>query len=259
MQGVSHRAAGRRCDDAFGWVHAGPVTCLVVADGAGSRPLAAEGSRAAVSAVLDRVLAAGDTAELPDVYDLFSSALNAVTELACQTHCRLGDYATTMAVALLSPAGASIAQIGDSIVVVRSSVEGAIRTVDPQEPLEYANETHFLTSPDAREHLRVAFYPDREVSAVAMATDGLQLKILENPVTGEPFVPFFEDAFAFATQMESTSREVEEFLDGLENDQTGDDKTLVLAVPGTPTASRCLGPEDPLQMESNLGFLATDE
>src|SRR5688572_16955438 len=64
VPGSSHIAAGTGCEDAADWAVQASVTCLAVADGAGSRPLAHEGARAAVARVLSRVdLPVGDPAD----------------------------------------------------------------------------------------------------------------------------------------------------------------------------------------------------
>lgn len=52
VSGVSHRSAGRRCEDCFGWVQPAPgLLGLVVADGVGSAGRGGEGAQLAVEAV----------------------------------------------------------------------------------------------------------------------------------------------------------------------------------------------------------------
>lgn len=243
VTGTEHSKVGKGCEDSFGWIVAGDVTCLAVADGAGSRDLSAEGSRRVVDAVLDRVAEAQNPAEVPSMADLFDTALASLVSLATAGGHPVDDYATTLAVAVLTPNGVMLGQVGDSIVVCRFK-DDQYQTVQPQERFEYANETLFVTSASLSDNLREASFGPGEVTGLAMSTDGLRLLILSDVVTCEPFVPFFEDVFDFAAQEDSTSDAVGTFIASLD-DRTGDDKTLVVVVPGTPTELRSSGPASP--------------
>lgn len=232
VTGTSHRATGKGCEDAFGWLDVGDTTCLVVADGAGSRPYSAQGSAAAVAAVLDSVRQSGGR-EQPTITALFQAALDAIESASSAHGHGPDDYATTLAVALLSPNGTRIGQIGDGVTVAKLA-SGDLCAISPQARFEYANETLFLTSDGAIGEIRESSFGPSEVLALALSTDGLRYKILSDLTTGEPFGPFFEDIFKFTASTESTSAEIEAFIDALE-DQAGDDKTLVVAVPHPPS------------------------
>jgi hypothetical protein len=95
---------------------------------------------------------------------------------------------------------------------------------------EHVNETVFLTSRGAlAEHLRTFAAPADTVDALALATDGLRYQVLDDPAAHRPFAPFFQAAWAYARRSDATPEAVTAFLDEVE-DQSGDDKTLVLAV-----------------------------
>lgn len=79
--------------------------------------------------------------------------------------------------------------------------------------------------------------PSDTLTALFMSTDGLRYKILTNLATQRPFIPFFEDVFEFAQDEASTNEAIQTFLSALD-DQSGDDKTLLLAVPGLMTQVR---------------------
>jgi hypothetical protein len=136
------------------------------------------------------------------------------------------DYATTLAVAILTRHLVGIGQIGDTIAV--AGHQGRYETVAPAPRLEYVNETTFVTEPGALAELRVTVRPAAEVDTVFLSTDGLRFKILDL-AAGTPFAPFFEDLAAYARSPEATPDALRRFLAGLD-DQTGDDKTLVAAV-----------------------------
>ena len=107
---------------------------------------------------------------------------------------------------------------------------------------EHVNETVFLTSPGAlAEHLETYRTDADAVDALALSTDGLRYQVLDDLADSRPFAPFFRAAWAYAAREDATPDAVTAFLDETP-DQSGDDKTLVLAVrdrSGTaPTATR---------------------
>jgi hypothetical protein len=133
-----------------------------------------------------------------------------------------------LAVVLVDEGSISVGQVGDSIVVL-SREDGTLEAVAPCPRGEYINEANFVTEPDWEDNLRTAQLDATLVTGIALSTDGLQFKILENITTGTPYAPFFEDAFPWAATPDTTSAVVLSFIDDLD-DQSDDDKTLLLAV-----------------------------
>jgi Protein phosphatase 2C len=225
VPGVLHVEHGRGCDDAHAWAAGDAVTVLAVADGAGSRAASAIGAHAAVARVLERV--ERDPAEpLPE---LFRHARAAVAEAGDELGMAAGDLATTLCVAVLTPEEVRIGQIGDGVAVIETG-DGSVEAVAVADRFEYANQVVFLTSDDAFAHLKTFATAD-PVRGVALSTDGLRYKILDDPATGRPFAPFFTGAWEYARRKAATTEAIGSFLADVD-DQTGDDKTLVLAVRG---------------------------
>jgi hypothetical protein len=237
VTGNSHVAKGTGCQDASGWrTHAG-VTCLAVADGAGSRPLSATGSALAVEQALETVARlASDETPPEDLTDwlraAFDSARDRIAAFASSTERKPGEYAATLAVAILTPDYIAVGQVGDGITVVGGG--GRYIAVHPEVKGEYVNETFFLTASDWYEHLRVTVLAGA-ADVVALSTDGLRYKIT-NTKTGAPFGPFFDGLLSYVKGTEASSDGIGRFLARLENDQTGDDKSLVAAVQVTAEA-----------------------
>jgi serine/threonine protein phosphatase PrpC len=103
VTGISHRLAGRGCEDSFAWHSQGDILAVAVADGLGS----VEGSAgAAVRAARAAVAAAVDGYDGPDpVADAVRAA-----DLAAA-----GGGATTLVVAVLDPEGrVQLGRVGDS-------------------------------------------------------------------------------------------------------------------------------------------------
>jgi Protein phosphatase 2C len=235
VPGTVHLAAGRPCDDACGWFAVDGLTCLLVADGAGSRPLSRQGSALAVHSALAAVRAGGPSGPSGEGADhaawmraILADVHASLSEFAAAQGRDPGVYATTLAVVVLTDEVACVGQIGDGIVVAH--LAGAYETVAPAPRGEYVNETAFLTDDQGVADARITVLPAGELDAVFLATDGLRFKILGDLMAAAPFLPFFDDLGAYLRSPDASAEAIEKFLAGLTDDQSGDDKTLVGAV-----------------------------
>jgi len=231
VTGSSHQALETGCQDASSWSTRPDVTCLAVADGAGSRPLSGRGAELAVHHAVEiagaysgRNVAVDPAAWLQLV---FRGVREKIAELAAAEGNDVGDYATTLGVAILTADLACVGQVGDTIAVVGSGDQ--FRTLAPAGHGEYVNETTFVTDDGALEQLRVTVEPAATLDAVFLSTDGLRFKILADLGTAAPFAPFFEDLAAYTRSAGASAGEIRRFLAGLD-DQSGDDKSLIAAV-----------------------------
>jgi Protein phosphatase 2C len=236
VPGTSHQATGRPCEDALAWSATDDLTCIAVADGAGSRSLSGQGSALAVRTALSAASArvSGPDAGEPAAWlpAIFADVRKELSQLAREQGRDVGDYATTLAVVILTGDLACVGQIGDAIVVVCRS--GAYETVAPPPCAEYVNETSFVTEERAVDDARITVFPEAAIDAVFLSTDGLRFRILDDLASAAPFAPFFDDLSAYMRSPDATADAIRQFLIGLTNDQTGDDKTLVAAVRGRP-------------------------
>jgi hypothetical protein len=232
VPGTAHLAAGRPCDDACGWFAEDGLTCLLVADGAGSRPLSRQGSALAVHSALAAVRSAGPGGQDADHAAWMRAILDRVhaslSEFAAAQSRDPGDYATTLAVVVLTDTVACVGQIGDAIVVAR--LGGGYETVAPAPRGEYVNETDFVTDGQGVAAARITVLPAGPLDAVFLATDGLRFKILGDLTAAAPFPPFFDDLGAYLRSPDASAQAIEKFLADLTDDQSGDDKTLLGAV-----------------------------
>lgn len=242
VTGASHARLGLPCQDACGWLGLPDGVLIVVADGAGSRPRSDIGAAAAVRAVLTwagATLAAEQETDLTMACHVAREAIDAVARIDGTD---VSDYACTLAIGLVTEASAHFAQIGDSITVIRR-VSGDLDTIAPPDRAEYANETTFVTSPDWARNVRLTTIPADEIDALALSTDGLQFKILADIASATPYPPFFHDVFTWAVTDAASTTSLVEFIDGVD-DQTGDDKTLLLAVRTRHRGSTTEPPQD---------------
>jgi hypothetical protein len=212
----------------------GDVVAAVVADGAGSvTGTSAWGSYAACQRVLQRAtnpgfiadLRTADTAEADGIMrGLFDGALDAVAKQADAIGVPVAQLATTLCVAIATPELTVFGQIGDGIIA--SEKDGVIATHLIEEKSEYANATWFLQSDGAfEESFRVSAHAG--LTAFALSTDGMTYKITDI-VTGQAYEPFFTGSWQHVRSGASAA-DFAALLRGIKDDQTGDDKTMVLA------------------------------
>ena len=120
-----------------------------MADGAGSAPRAAEGSRNAADFAVEYVawrLSEQGIAELSELaLDAMEATRRRLLRYAREAGHPLRDFATTLAVVIATPDRVVAAQVGDGAVVVGNR-EGGLDGLANSEPQEYLNETTFLTS-----------------------------------------------------------------------------------------------------------------
>lgn len=251
VTGTDHRRRGLGCDDAYSVGAIGDFVVAAVADGAGSvTGTSAWGAYAACRSVLDDALqsgvmhdfACGET-EFADrlIRWLFDRALDRVTRQSEIMGLDLQFLATTLSVAVANRTRAAFGQIGDGVIAAEQG--GAIRSILVDAKNDYANVTTFLQSDGAlSESLRTTVLGD--VTAVALSTDGMRYKITD-VATGGAYEPFFRDSWRHV-RSGASGAQLAALLAGIEDDQTGDDKTVVLA------ASRTGGDPSALTMQTPI-------
>lgn len=234
VTGSQHVSRGLGCDDAFAYGHVGDFMVAAVADGAGSvSGTSAWGSYTACQEVLNLVMhtefisgfRAASVADADAMMRwLFTGAREAVTRQAEAMGLPVGLLATTLSVAIATRELLVLGQIGDGIIATEDG--GGIATHLIEEKDEYANATWFIHSDEAFEKsFRTSAHTG--ATAFALSTDGMSYKITDI-VTGQPFEPFFKGAW-HRVRSGAGASDFASLLRGIEDDQTGDDKTMVLA------------------------------
>jgi hypothetical protein len=155
---------------------------------------------------------------------LFEGAVERVARQAEALRLDVTRLATTLSVAVVDRDRAVFGQIGDGIIASECGDE--IKTLLVEEKDDYANATWFIQSDGAFEQ---AFRTTSQVgvTAFALSTDGMSYKIT-NVASGEPYEPFFRGSWQHV-RTGVNSANFTALLRGIEDDQTGDDKTMVLA------------------------------
>jgi len=263
VTGQEHQRRGLGCDDAYSFGIAGDFVVAAVADGAGSvTGTSAWGAWVACRGVLADALQPeflesyrrrepGHAERL--VRWLFDSALIRVTQQAETMGVHPTLLSTTLCVGLADRSQAVFGQIGDGVIAAEQ--DGQVESLLIEQKDEYANTTSFLQSDRAfEESFRTTVRGG--VTAFALSTDGMSYKIT-NVATGEAYEPFFRDSWQHV-RTGASAAQFAALLRGIEDDQTGDDKTMVLTAvcPLSSELDECSGalvtehsaPPEPLDM-----------
>lgn len=230
LQGTSHQATGTGCQDASGHrlLHEGqgPLAIAVAADGAGSSHQAAEAANIAVKASLNHNTGTPEEAT--------AQARKAVLNRAEISNRPINDYHTTLMVAHCLPDTITWAHTGDGAIVAIDP-QGIPTLLSPPEQGEYANETRFITDPQAPNECRTGTKDNSNVAALCLFTDGLQRMVL-NYCTGQPqpHPAFFKNLWDWLKTHPSQQEREQGLLSLLTSDRvrtrTSDDVTLTILV-----------------------------
>lgn len=230
--GTSHRAILRPSDDAYAYTidEDNNCTMLAIADGAGSQPAT---SRFAAAAAV-RAVNAFFASERPSFAEIRSAdgaqaigqaAAHAVLQQARAIGAPSDEMNTTLSFAILRGRDAFLGQVGDGISVVRAG--GASSQLLAESKDGYVNETSFLDAASLHASMRSIVLSD--VDSIALSTDGLRYKILDL-AANQPYEPFFDAVWAHIGAGTLSDGSLSTVIDNIEDDQTGDDKTLIAAV-----------------------------
>lgn len=206
VTGASHRERGKPCQDQSANIRLGPnIVAVAVADGAGSARHAELGAKLATQGALDALRRLPHPTTPPGAEDdqswseLLQAALSEARSNVLQEATRLGlppgELASTLLIAIAAPQGVIATQIGDGGMVVGDGL-GGLCTISVPQRGEYANETYFLTGPDAVEG---AVYQRKggPVETLAVFSDGLEPLCLHS-ADSSPAAGFFLPLFQYA-------------------------------------------------------------
>jgi hypothetical protein len=252
--GTSHLGSGLACQDAADWrLLPSGLLAIALADGAGSAPESETGANLAVNEALAALenAAANDTPQDPNawaqaVQEAFAAARQALQAEAQAASLPLHAFATTLICVVAAGDGLVLGQIGDGVLVARTP-SGSLHTLTQPQRGQYANETLFLTMPEA---LDLAYFQiiELELAGLACMSDGLSRLALQLPGY-TPYAPFFVPLWNFAAQIDPGEQANQELAAFLASDRvcarTDDDKSLVLAVNTDHTFGQAALPVEP--------------
>ncbi|NJM95688.1 MAG: protein phosphatase 2C domain-containing protein [Acaryochloridaceae cyanobacterium CSU_5_19] len=241
--GTRHQQKQLPCQDFGDYLIQGNLIIGAVADGAGSAKHAEIGAKLAVEATLAALgridWSAYEVSTLrAEVGSLFRAVVQEVVDLLRST-AELGEYplqelGCTLLAFVATPHFLASLQIGDGFIVVQEPDSQTYQLLFEPIKGEFINETVFVTSAGALDHLQYSVRPHLH-PFVCAATDGLE-KVAIRFQNWEPFPPFFQP-FVDCLQRVASSEErqvyLRQFLDSERlNARTDDDKTLLVCLYG---------------------------
>ena len=240
--GRSHLDRGQPCQDAFASTCVGPVLVAAVCDGAGSASHSDVGAQYVASAVVSAVSAHPALGSRP--LELGVDVLRAIIERAVNDArgelamasvskgLRLADHACTLVGVVAEARGGWFFHVGDGVAACAFAQPQATAVSLPANG-EYANETWFVTGDNWQQQLRLMRF-EGDIEAVVLMSDGVQ-PFAMNRDGSELFQPFIGPVIRYLRGVDEAqgSQALQATLADPRTDQiTGDDKTLLLALPG---------------------------
>lgn len=243
--GTRHQKQQQPCQDYGACLMLDKVAVGAVADGAGSAALAEMGAKLAVDRVMrflessNRVLSrkhrlekAFTEIEARQVFGRATEhAIAALERYAAENNCNLSDLACTLLIFVATPHWVASMQIGDGFILVHPDGSDYQLLCQPQKG-EYANETAFITSPQALDEMQVTVL-EGEQQFVCVATDAIE-RVAIQLRDWTPFPPFFHKLEEYLQETENPEQDDAYLVDFLESERlserTDDDKTLLLCL-----------------------------
>jgi len=188
---------------------------------------------------MTRLLAVSSTDWTPALAEvLLENVRAALEERAADAGLPMREFACTLLGAVVTADRALCLQIGDGAIVIGAHGAIVIGAQDRYWPVfwpqtgVYANETHFVTDPDAATHLECVVL-NEPIAEIALLTDGLQSLALHYHHR-QAHAPFFRPMFQYLRAClepgcsTSLNAALEQFLTSpAVNQRTHDDKTLI--------------------------------
>jgi hypothetical protein len=211
-----------------------------VADGAGSTSLGGVGARVAADAAIETACSGfTNPSKLEEqqgkelLLRALEAARQAVVEAASNQEHPVGDFASTLILAVAGDNFVAAIQVGDGALVVEDDQQQMIALTKPQRG-EYANETNFLTSAEYLSCAQAVVWQGNPRS-LALFSDGLQMLALDMQPC-QPHVAFFSPLFQFVRAVTDDGEGQQQLTSFLcsprVTERTDDDLTLLVAACG---------------------------
>lgn len=171
--GEAHRAGGKPGQDMVSCIRGGQVSCVALADGAGSKLYSGIGAEIATVAVSRLMCDRFDEFWPMEDGLLAGLVVDACAAKMAVTTLPLDEMSSTLLFFAAHRDGRYLAgHIGDGVMVRVDWPEGEPVLFSPPENGRYINETFFVTMPCAEEHLRVYRGRLEGEGAVVLMSDG---------------------------------------------------------------------------------------
>jgi hypothetical protein len=219
--GRSHKQNGIPLQD-YGKVETSPFPILIVADGAGSAANSSTGAQTVVETAFDFITKNKIKFDVQQYcWQLFDTVLSALDQKASEMQADVSSLASTLIIVFILEDVIYWMQLGDGYIVVRKN--GILGCVSIPYRGEFANETIFITSANAKNELLFGAISVRQCEGIIAFTDGLDPilinkdkafpapvcsslinQILEKPLTVDDLNYLLENQFSTASHDDKT-------------------------------------------------------
>jgi len=251
IRGRSHLKDGKPNQDAFSFTSDATtgVYVAVISDGAGSSPYSNVGAKACTDYLVGRFLQIGcdllnGKLEHRWVEQKILHAISEHVETLGSGGRQLKDYHHTLTAVIATATGGRLIQIGDSpaLVTIHGGGLQGITERDLEQAFakyevitevktEYANETHFVTQPEWRNHIRISPLP-KDYGAIFLMTDGAASAFLSREEIHRPSL--FGAMSEILREPARANEILSDYLSHPALDEiTADDKTVVCLLPSS--------------------------
>jgi serine/threonine protein phosphatase PrpC len=239
--GTSHKQSGAECQDTWAVSQAAipdsleAVTAVCVSDGAGSAEKAFVGAKLTAFAVSDWLREHFPFALTLSQNQIGKACLAKIRRLvrraAKRAGCSPNDYAATLVAVCVGSDGAWLAlHLGDGGII--GEFANQVLVVSPPEKGEFANESWFVTSPDAQEHLRVYGSPFNQglckPTGFVIFSDGVENSLLDRRTGTIAHAASIMIGWLREHLPAAVSRALEQNINMVFREQSYDDCTIVL-------------------------------
>lgn len=178
--GRSHVQLGTVCQDRTCILQRGGILAAALADGAGSASRSELGAEAVTRRICellcDRFDAFRSNPSGAEVKQEILRQLYEALSMCCQQHgCELQDLASTLLAIAVRDDSYLLLHIGDGVIGYVKN--GQIRVASTPDNGEYANETTFVTSPNALTALRISKGTDSAIEGFVLMSDGCEASL----------------------------------------------------------------------------------
>lgn len=180
VAGRGHSDSGANCQDAYAIKRKNDILAVCLCDGAGSARYSEDGANIVANSICDflikeSVSAFNGTMSAKLIIDF---ARESIASFISSHKGSLKDYACTLVAMLLKADQGIAVHIGDGLIAIVEA--GRPRVLSAPDNTEFANQTTFITSPDAQARLRIQSFTVPEIAtSFALMTDGAQASLYQ--------------------------------------------------------------------------------
>ena len=173
-QGVGHQKSGTPCQDKTLFQVSDDVAVIALADGAGSASLSHFGATVATETISNLLASEFDglymDAESDVATHILATLLDALGAKSLELDCQPSQLASTLLAVAVKKGRYIAVHIGDGVIGALGNT--TIEVISEPDNGELANETKFVTSADAIEHLRLYRNQAKKYSGFILMSDG---------------------------------------------------------------------------------------